>query len=108
MNINPLDILKNAQKIQEQMGAFQEKLATVSVVGSAGAGMVEVELNGRMDMISLKIAPELMDPAESEMLKDLIIAAYTNASEKIKEAINREMGAFAGGMNIPGGFPGLS
>jgi DNA-binding YbaB/EbfC family protein len=115
MNINPFDILKNAQKIQEQMGTFQEKLGTITVTGSAGAGMVEVELNGRMEMVSLRLAAEVVNPEEGEMLQDLIIAAYSNAMEKIKEALNREMGTFAGAMNIPGmtgfpgsGFPGLS
>ncbi|MDR2483829.1 MAG: YbaB/EbfC family nucleoid-associated protein [Treponema sp.] len=115
MNINPFDILKNAQKIQEQMGAFQEKLGALTVTGSAGAGMVEVELNGRMEMVSLRIAAEAANPEEVEMLQDLIAAAYNSAMEKIREAVNREMGALAGGMQIPGmqgfpgsGFPGLS
>jgi DNA-binding YbaB/EbfC family protein len=110
MNINPFDILKNAQKIQEQMGAFQEKLGTIIVTGSAGAGMVEVDLNGRMEMVALRLAPEVVNPAEAVMLQDLIIAAFSNATEKIKEVLNREMGAFTGAMNIPGmpGFPGLS
>ncbi|MDR2536058.1 MAG: YbaB/EbfC family nucleoid-associated protein [Treponema sp.] len=110
MNINPFDIFKNAQKIQEQMGTFQEKLGTIMVIGSAGGGMVEIELNGRMEMQSLRISPEAVNPQEVEMLQDLITAAYNNAMEKIREAINREMGALAGGMNIPGmpSFPGLS
>jgi DNA-binding YbaB/EbfC family protein len=107
MNINPFDILKNAQKIQEQMGAFQEKLGTIIVTGTAGAGMVEVELNGRMEMVALRIAAEAVNPAEVEMLQDLIMAAFSNGVEKVKEALNREMGAFAGA-TIPGmnGFPG--
>lgn len=115
MNINPFDILKNAQKIQEQMGAFQEKLGALTETGSAGAGMVEVELNGRMEMVSLRIAAEAVNPEEVEMLQDLIAAAYNSAMEKIREAVNREMGALAGGMQMPGmpgfpgsGFPGLS
>jgi DNA-binding YbaB/EbfC family protein len=115
MNINPFDILKNAQKIQEQMGAFQEKLGAIIVTGSVGGGMVEVDLNGRMEMSAIRIAPELLNPNELEMLQDLITAAFTSATEKIREAINREMGTFAGGLNIPGmpgfpgpGFPGIS
>ena len=108
--MNPFDILKNAQKIQEQMGAFQEELGTITATGSSGGGMIELELNGKMELIALKIAPEVADPQEVEMLEDLIIAAYNNAMEKIKEAINREMGgAFAGALNnMPGAFPGLS
>ncbi|GHT97655.1 nucleoid-associated protein, YbaB/EbfC family [Spirochaetia bacterium] len=109
MNINPFDILKNAQKIQEQMGSFQEKLGTISVTGSAGGGMVEVDLNGRMELLAIRIAPEVMEGQDVEMLQDLIAAAFNNAMEKVREAISREMGALTGGLNLPGmppGFPG--
>jgi DNA-binding YbaB/EbfC family protein len=110
MNINPFDILKNAQKIQEQMGSFQEKLGTLTETGSAGGGMVEIDLNGRMEILAVRISPETMAPGDVEMLQDLIAAAFNSAMEKIRERINQEMGALAGGMNIPGlsipGFPG--
>jgi DNA-binding YbaB/EbfC family protein len=109
MNINPFDILKNAQKIQEQMGAFQEKLGGISVTGSAGGGMVEIDINGKMEVLAVRIAPEAIDPNEAEMLQDLITAAFTDGMEKIRERINQEMGAFAGSMGISGippGFPG--
>jgi DNA-binding YbaB/EbfC family protein len=106
MTINPFDILKNAQKIQEQMGSFQEKLGTISVTGSAGGGMVEVDINGRMEILAVRIAPEAADPGEVEMLQDLTAAAFTSAMEKIKEAINREMGAGLSGLGLSG-FPGL-
>ncbi|GHV91747.1 hypothetical protein AGMMS50268_22500 [Spirochaetia bacterium] len=123
MNINPFDILKNAQKIQEQMGAFQEKLGGISITGSAGGGMVEIDLNGKMEVLAVRIAPEAIDPREAEMLQDLVTAAFTDGLEKIRERINQEMGALAGGMGIagmpgmppgfpgagfPGGIPGLS
>ncbi|GHV48776.1 hypothetical protein AGMMS49546_39500 [Spirochaetia bacterium] len=123
MNINPFDILKNAQKIQEQMGAFQEKLSGISITGSAGGGMVEIDLNGKMEVLAVRIAPEAIDPREAEMLQDLVTAAFTDGLEKIRERINQEMGALAGGMGIagmpgmppgfpgagfPGGIPGLS
>ncbi|MDR1957131.1 MAG: YbaB/EbfC family nucleoid-associated protein [Treponema sp.] len=106
MNINPFDILKNAQKIQEQMGVFQEKLGTITVTGSAGGGMVEIDLNGRIEMLGIRIAPEVVNPHDVEMLQDLSVAAFTNAMEKVREAINREMGALAGGIpGMPPGFP---
>jgi DNA-binding YbaB/EbfC family protein len=107
MNINPFDILKNAQKIQEQMGAFQEKLGNIVANGSAGGGMVEVDLNGRMELVAVRIAPDAVDPDDIEILQDLIIAAYTNAQEKIKEAINREMGTLAGMPGMQSLFPGM-
>jgi DNA-binding YbaB/EbfC family protein len=110
MNINPFDLLKNAQKFQEQMGSLQERLELITAAGSSGGGMVEVSLNGRLELLSIRIAPEAVDPADVEMLQDLIVAAFTAAVEKIKEAVNAEMGALAGGMGMPGfpGFPRLS
>ena len=113
MNINPFDILKNAQKIQEQMGGFQEKLAAISATGSAGGGMVEIDLNGKIEVIAVRIAPDIMEGGDVEMLQDLIMAAFSNGIEKAREAINREIGAMTGGLNIPGlvgmpGFPGVS
>ncbi|MDR0760373.1 MAG: YbaB/EbfC family nucleoid-associated protein [Treponema sp.] len=110
MNINPFDILKNAQKVQEQMGSFQEKLGAIFVTGSAGGGMVEIDINGRMEVLNIRIAPEAVDPQDIGILEGLIVSAFTSAIEKIKEAINREMGALAGGLGIsglPGGFPGF-
>ena len=103
MNINPFDILKNAQKIQEQMGAFQEKLGAISITGSAGGGMIEIDMNGRMDVLAVRIAPEAMEGGDREMLQDLMTVALTNALEKVREAVNREMGGM-----IPGGLQGIS
>ncbi|GHV82814.1 nucleoid-associated protein [Spirochaetia bacterium] len=105
MNINPFDILKNAQKIQEQMGAFNAKLDTVSVTGSAGGGMVEIDLNGRAEVQAVRIAPEAVE--DIEMLQDLIKAAFSQARDKLKDAVQSEMGALAGGMGLPPGFPSL-
>jgi DNA-binding YbaB/EbfC family protein len=102
MDINPFDILKNAKKIQEQMGAFQEKLGLLKVTGSSGGGMVEIEINGRMELQEVRIAPEIME--DREMLQDLVAAAFNSAIGKIKEEVNREMGALAG---LPGGIPGF-
>jgi nucleoid-associated protein EbfC len=100
MNINPFDILKNAQKIQEQMGAFQEKLEEIKITGTAGGGMAEIDMNGKMEVLAIRIAQEAMD--DREMLQDLICAAFNNAMEKIREEINREMGGM-----IPDGLSGI-
>ena len=104
MNINPFDLLKNAQKIQEQMSGFQEKLGDINATGSAGAGLVEIDLNGRLEVTAVRIAPEAL--TDAEMLQDLIVAAFTDGMAKVKEAITNEVGAMTGGMNIPG-FPGV-
>ena len=103
MNINPFDILKNAQKIQEQMGAFQEKLGAISITGSAGGGMAEIEMNGKMEILAVRIAREVMEDGDREMLQDLIMAAFNDTIEKVREEVNREMGAM-----IPGGLQGMN
>ena len=108
MNINPFDILKNAKKIQEQMGSFQEKMETIQASGKAGGGMVELTLNGKMELTGIKITPEAVNPADIEMLQDLIMAAYSSAMENVKEEINKEMGTLTGGMGMPPGFPGMA
>lgn len=101
MNINPFDLVKNAQKIQEQMGSVQEKLASVVVTGSAGGGMVEIDINGKMDIQAVRIKPEAVDPNDITMLEDLITAALTTAMEKVRETIAAEIGSLAGGLGIP-------
>jgi DNA-binding YbaB/EbfC family protein len=116
MDINPFDLLKNAQKIQEQIGEFQNKLSEINVTGSAGGGMVEVDLNGKFEIAAVRIAPEVVESGDTEMLQDLVAAAFTSGLEKVKDAVNGEMGAMAGGLGIPGlgntgfppGFPGFS
>jgi DNA-binding YbaB/EbfC family protein len=100
MNMNPFDLLKNAQKLQEQMGAFQEKLGGIKITGTAGGGMTEIYMNGRMDVLAVRIAQEAIE--EREMRQELITAALNNALEKIREEVNREMGGM-----IPGGLSGL-
>jgi DNA-binding YbaB/EbfC family protein len=108
VNINPFDLLKNAQKIQEQMGSFQEKLEAVRVTGSAGGGMAEIDMNGKMEVLAVRIAPEAMEDGDRVMLQDLIAAAFANAMEKVKEAISREVGGMIpGGMQALQGFPGM-
>jgi DNA-binding YbaB/EbfC family protein len=93
MNINPFEMMK-------QMGVFQEKLATVSATGSAGGGMVEIDLNGKLEVIAVRIAKEAVEGGDTEMLEDLVMSAFANALEKTKEAIGRELGVMAG--SIPG------
>ena len=100
MNINPFDLLKNANKIQEQMGSFQKKLEEIYITGTAGGGMAEIDMNGKMEVLALRIAPEAME--DHELLQDIIAAALNNAIEKIRDEINRELGNM-----IPGGIPGM-
>jgi DNA-binding YbaB/EbfC family protein len=105
MNINPFDLLKNAQKIQEQMGSIQEKLAAIRVTGSSGGGMVEIEVSGKMEVCAVRIKPQVVDPNDIPMLEDLVAAAAGQAMEKVRERISGEIGSAAGGMGIS--MPGL-
>jgi len=100
MNINPFDILKNASKIQEQMSGFQEKLGSITATGASGGGLVEADINGKLELTAVRIAPEAM--TDAEMLQDLIIAAFNDGMTKVRETITGEVGAMAGGINIPG------
>jgi DNA-binding YbaB/EbfC family protein len=95
MNINIFDMMK-------QMGGVQEKLEFVHATGSAGGGMVEIDLNGKMEVTAVRIAPQALEGGDTEMLEDLITAAFSNGLEKIKEAIGRELSSMAGAFNIPG------
>jgi len=69
--------------------------------------MAEVDLNGRMEVVAIRLAAEAVDPNDLVLLQDLIKAAFTDASEKAREAIRIEMGAMTGGMGLPNGIPGF-
>ena len=88
--------------MQEQMVAMQEQLATKTVEASAGGGMVKVSVNGNMQLESVTIDPDALDPEDVDMLQDMIVAAANEAIRGMGDIANREMGAITGGMNIPG------
>ncbi len=104
MNINPLDFMKNFQDMQSKMGDMQEKLNNITSSGSAGGGLVEITINGQMDVQSVKIDPLCVDSRDIKMLEDLIQSAFVAASANVKEKIKTEV---AGGLNIPPGMTGL-
>jgi nucleoid-associated protein EbfC len=98
------DLMKQAQKMQADMMKAQEELSNKIVEGTSGGGMVTVEMNGKNQVISLKLDPEVVDKDDVEMLEDLIIAALNEAQEKISKSSEDEMGKLTGGMKIPGLF----
>lgn len=102
MNINPFDLLKNAQGIQDQMKNLQDNLKNVFATGTSGGNIVKVTMNGNFEMTDIEIDPIAVDPRDVKMLQDLIIAASHDAAEKIKEALKDKMGPMLGGLNIPG------
>lgn len=97
MNIKQL--MKQAQQMQEQM---QQKMASLKVEGSAGGGMVTVEMSGSKEVLSVKIEKEAVDPEDVEMLQDLVTAAVNEAGRKVDEAMQDQLGGLSGGMKIPG------
>jgi DNA-binding YbaB/EbfC family protein len=100
------NILKQAQQFQAKMAKLQEELGDRTVESSAGGGMVTVVVNGRQEVISMNIEPEVVDPDDVEMLQDLIIAAINDGLNKAKDMVNEEMGKLTKGMNLPN-IPGL-
>ena len=105
--MNPFDFLKQFQDLQGKMGEIQEKLKHISALGTSGGDMVSVELNGQMQVLSVKISKEAVDPEDIQMLEDLVLAAFRDAMFKIKEKIREEMSSLTGGLNLPPGLMGL-
>ncbi len=101
-NINQM--MKQAQQLQAQMVEFQNKLDQVEMTGSAGAGMVQVTLNGKSEMKKVTIDPSLVNPSEVDILEDLIVAAFNDGKSKIEAHVNEEMGKMSGGLSLPGGM----
>lgn len=95
-------LMRQAQKMQEQMLAAQEELATKQFEGSAGGGVVKAVVSGAQELLSVEIAPEVIDPEDPEMLQDLVVAAVNAAMREVSEAANDSMG----GMDM-GGLGGL-
>lgn len=100
--MNMQQMMKQARKMQDQLAAAQETISQSTVDASAGGGMVKVTVNGDMQITSLSIDPEALDPDDVEMLEDMITAAVNEAMRGIGELANKQMGAITGGLNIPG------
>lgn len=101
---NMNQVIRQAQKMQEEMNVFQEQFKSREFSASVGGGMVEITMNGAKEVISLKIKPEVIDPEDPEMLEDLIASAVSEVLKNIEEASNDGMGKITGGMNMPGLF----
>ena len=97
---NPM--MKQIQELQDQLMQAQEDLGGESVTASVGGGTVTVVMNGHQEIQSIKIAPEVVDPDDVEMLEDLILAAINEAATKAKAMAEAKMGGLTGGLGIPG------
>jgi len=96
------NLMKEAQKLQEKMLQMQEQIAEKKVDATAGGGMVTVEVNGKQEIVSIKIDPEVINKDDAQMLEDLVLAACNEALRKSRELVQQELGKLTGGMKIPG------
>ncbi|MDO8786365.1 MAG: YbaB/EbfC family nucleoid-associated protein [Syntrophales bacterium] len=96
------NIMKQAKKIQEKLANLQEEMEARTVEATAGGGMVAVVVNGKHEVVSLKIEKEVVNPDDVEMLQDLILAAVNEGIRKAHEMASSEMAKITGGINIPG------
>jgi DNA-binding YbaB/EbfC family protein len=101
---NIAGLMKQASQMQAKMAEMQTKLESIEVDGAAGAGMVTVMLSGKGEMKRVKIDPKLVDPADVEMLEDLIVAAHTDAKRKLEAVTAEEMQKVTGGLQLPPGM----
>ena len=96
------DMMKQVQKMQGKMAEMQAELEATEVEGSSGGGMVKVVANGKNEILSITIDPEVVDRDDVEMLQDLILAAVNQTREKVLDLQTDQMSGLTGGLNIPG------
>lgn len=96
------NIMKQAQKIQAQIASVQEEMASKSVEATVGGGMVTAVVNGKYELVSLKIEEDVVKSEDIEMLQDLIVAAVNEGIRNAQEMVSEEMSKITGGLNIPG------
>ncbi len=95
-------MMKQAQKMQAQILKIQEEMGERTVEASSGGGMVTVTANGKQEVLSIRIEPEVVDPEDVDMLQDLVVAAVNEALKKAQEMVSEEMAKVTGGMQLPG------
>ncbi|MGN0729426.1 YbaB/EbfC family nucleoid-associated protein [Treponema sp.] len=100
--MNPFDMMKNLAGMQSQFKAVQEKLAELEAEGSSGGNMVRITINGKFEIVDIKLDPICVDNRDVPMLQDLIRAAHHAALEKMQEEIKAQLGPIMAGINIPG------
>ena len=101
---NMQSMLKQAQKMQEDMAAKQAELETLEYEVAAGGGAVRVKINGKKEILSVTIDPEVIDPDDKETLEDLIVAAVNEAIKKVETVYNEEMQKITGSVGLPAGM----
>ncbi|MEW6185821.1 MAG: YbaB/EbfC family nucleoid-associated protein [Thermodesulfobacteriota bacterium] len=98
------NIMNQAKMMQNRLAQIQEEMGNKTVEASSGGGMVSVTANGRQEILAIKIEPEVVNPADVEMLQDLVQAAVNDALRKAQDLMAQEMAKVTGGIKIPGLF----
>lgn len=98
--MNPFDLLKNTQAIKEQSEKLQQELQDIRAEGSSGGRMVTVTLNGKFEMMGIKLDPICVDNRDVKMLEDLIVAAHKNACDNVQEQIKSKGASLLGGLDL--------
>ena len=101
---NMQSMIKQAQKMQEDMTALQEELDTREYEVKAGGGVVTVKINGKLEVLSINVAPEVVDPDDIETLTDVLVAGINEAIKKVEDVNSEEMSKITGGISMPGLF----
>jgi DNA-binding YbaB/EbfC family protein len=104
---NLQQLMKQAQKMQEQMAEAQAELAEAEMTGTAGGGLVTVTIKGTGEVTTVKINPTAVDPDDVETLEDLVLAAFHNATEAVRELTEQKMGPLTAGLGGMGGGLGI-
>ena len=104
---NMNNLMKQAQRMQRQMEEAQKQVEETEVEATAGGGAVTVKINGKKEVLSVKLSEEVVDPDDIEMLEDLIVAAVNEALKKIEEVSSAEMAKITGGLGGLGGLGGF-
>jgi DNA-binding YbaB/EbfC family protein len=99
---NLADLMRNAGKLRESMEKATEALGQVQVEGTAGGGVVTAKVNGRLELIAVRIDPKLLADGDAELLEDLVTAAINQALSKAREAAGKSISSLAGNLPIPG------
>lgn len=100
-----MKILQQAQEMQGRFQKIQEELDQITVTGSAGGGMVTAEVTGTAKIKKIKLDPSVVNPADVEMLEDLVVVAVSDAQQKAQTAAQEQMGKLTGGLNLPFKLP---
>jgi DNA-binding YbaB/EbfC family protein len=95
-------VLRQAQELQAKLAKAQQELAEATVEASSGGGAVKVTINGQLEILSVKISPEAINPEDAELLEDLVLTAVSEAIAKAKELAAQRLGKLTGGLKIPG------